>query len=253
MADHGQRIRSAVSRPTPPDARNADSPSDPTAARHARRGDPRDHDQPLSPWQPRDACGVGFVAQQAGERSHRVTRLALEAVSRVAHRGASATDKSGDGAGLLTQIPHRLFRRDADRWGGTLAPGRPFGVGMFFLPIPPAARGRAVALIDAVLAADGVPMLGWRDVPVEPSSLGATARGSMPHIAQVLVGAPTGAEDDAAWERALFLARREMERRAASEGLAPFYCCSLSCRTIVYKAMLTGSQLPRFYTDFRYP
>ena len=110
-----------------------------------------------------------------------------------------------------------------------------------------------MALIDAVLAADGVPMLGWRDVPVEPSSLGATARGSMPHIAQVLVGAPTGAEDDAAWERALFLARREMERRAASEGLAPFYCCSLSCRTIVYKAMLTGGQLPRFYTDFRYP
>ncbi|MBK9407677.1 MAG: glutamate synthase large subunit [Gemmatimonadetes bacterium] len=248
MADHGQRIRSADSRSTPLVPTHTLAPDE----RHARRGSPDDA-SPSSPWRPRDACGVGFIAQQSGERSHEVTRLALEAVSRVAHRGASSTDKSGDGAGLLTQIPYRLFRRDADRWGGVLAPGQPFAVGMFFLPVQPAARTRAAALIERVLAADALPLLGWREVPVDPMALGSTARASMPYIAQVLVGQPAGMDDPATWERALYLARREMEREAAREGLAPFYCCSMSCRTIVYKAMLTGSQLPRFYTDFKYP
>ncbi len=227
----------------------AERPHDP---RHARRGDPL-AEAPDGPWRPRDACGVGFIAMRSGERSHDVTRLALEAVSRVAHRGASSTDRSGDGAGLLTQIPFRLFRRDAERWGGAIAPGAPFGVGMFFLPAELSAHARAVALIESVLAADGIPMLGWRDVPVDPEALGSTARASMPRIAQLLVGRPAGAEDATAWERALYLARREIARRAERERLRPLYCCSLSCRTIVYKAMLTGTQLPRFYTDFRYP
>ncbi len=252
MADHGQRIRSAVS-PSPAHSPHHTAPGAvDTDARHARRGSPEDESLG-SPWRPHDACGVGFIARQSGERSHEVTRLALEAVARVAHRGASSSDGSGDGAGLLTQLPHRLFRRDAERFGMVIEPGAPFAVGMFFLPVPPAARARAVAHVEAVLAADGIPLIGWRDVPVDPMALGVTARRSSPHIAQVLVGMPSYVADDNAFERALFLARREMERRVSAEGLAPFYCSSFSCRTIVYKAMLTGGQLPSFYTDFKYP
>ncbi len=189
MADHGQRIRSAVS-PVPPAMRRGDPEHALVAdARHARRGGPEDESLG-SPWRPHDACGVGFIARQSGERSHEVTRLALEAVARVAHRGASSSDGSGDGAGLLTQIPHRLFRRNAERFGTVIEPGAPFAVGMFFLPVPPQARARAVAHVEAVLAADGIPLLGWRAVPVDPMALGATARRSSPHIAQVLVGMP---------------------------------------------------------------
>ncbi len=231
MADHGQRIRSAVSPTDSATAAGSRAPTLVADARHARRGGPED-ESAGSPWRPHDACGVGFIARQSGERSHEVTRLALEAVARVAHRGASSSDNSGDGAGLLTQIPHRLFRRNADRFGTVLPPGAPFAVGMFFLPVPPAARARAVAHVQEILAADGIPLLGWRDVPVDPSALGATARASSPHIAQVLVGLPPYAADDSAWERAVYLARREMERRVAAEGRAPFYCCSFSCRTI---------------------
>jgi len=256
MADNGQRIRSAVSR-TEPQARlatdrAANGPHNAPHPRNARRGGP-DEVFDASPWRERDACGVGFVARTSGQRSHEITRLALTAVSRVAHRGASSSDASGDGAGLLTQIPARLLRRDAERWGGQLESGRPFGVGMFFLPVAPAGRARARSLVESVLSSDGIPLLGWRDVPVEPDVLGAAARASMPHIVQALVGCPAAASSVSDWELALYLARREMERRALGCGLAPFYCASFSCRTIVYKAMLSGAQLPRFFTDFRYP
>ncbi len=108
-------------------------------------------------------------------------------------------------------------------------------------------------MIEEVLAGDGIPFLGWRDVPVNPGALGPTALASCPVIRQVLVGRPALAPDEDAWERALYLARREMERRAEELNLPGFYACSLSCRTVVYKALLTGTQLSAFYTDFRYP
>jgi glutamate synthase domain-containing protein 2/glutamate synthase domain-containing protein 1/glutamate synthase domain-containing protein 3 len=232
MADSGQRIHPAGTDP-----------------RHAPRV--ADHAGPLSPFREHDACGVGFVARASGARSHEVVALAVEAVARVQHRGAASTDRSGDGAGLLTQIPHRLFYRDAYRLGLRLEPARPFGVGAFFLPTG-APGAAATALIEMVLAADGIPFLGWRDVPINPDALGPTARASCPVIVQALVGRPERCADEDAWERALYLARREMERRAEELGLAPFYVCSLSCRTIVYKALLTGTLLPTFYPDLAY-
>jgi glutamate synthase (NADPH/NADH) large chain/glutamate synthase (ferredoxin) len=200
-----------------------------------------------------DACGVGFVAHASGVRSHEVVSMALEAAARVAHRGAASTDNSGDGAGLLTQIPHRLFYRDAYRLGLHLQPGLPFGVGALFLPREPQALRESVELVEAVLAEDGIPFLGWRDVPTNPAALGPTALTSCPVIRQVLVGRPALAADEQQWEQALYLSRREMERRAEERGLSGMYVCSLSCRTIVYKALLTGTQLPAFFTDFRYP
>jgi glutamate synthase (NADPH/NADH) large chain/glutamate synthase (ferredoxin) len=208
---------------------------------------------PLDPWRERDACGTGVVARASGQRSHEVVAMALEAVARVAHRGAASTDNSGDGAGLLTQIPHRLFFRDAYRLGLRLQPGRPFGVGTFFLPAEPDALAASAALVESVFADDGIPFLGWRDVPTNPAALGPTARVACPVIRQAFVGLPAGGPDEEGWERELYLARREMERRAEERGLRGFYVPSLSCRTIVYKALLTGTQLPVFYTDFRYP
>jgi glutamate synthase (ferredoxin) len=238
MAANGQRIHPAGSRSRSPHPdRHAAVPADPA----------------LDPAREHDACGVGLVATASGVRSHEVVSMALEAVARVAHRGAASTDNSGDGAGLLTQIPARLFYRDAYRLGLRLQPGLPFGVGTFFLPRPPEALAASVRMIEEVLAGDGVPFLGWRDVPVNPGALGPTALASCPVIRQVLVGRPALAPDEGAWERALYLARREMERRAGELDLPGFYACSLSCRTVVYKALLTGTQLSAFYTDFRFP
>src|SRR2546426_9858470 len=117
----------------------------------------------LDPWREHDACGVGFVARASGHRSADIARLALQALAPGAHRGAAATDRSGDGAGLLTQIPAPLFYREAASRGLALAPGQPFAVGSFFLPREHDAFGRATAIIEEVLCREGLPVLGWRD------------------------------------------------------------------------------------------
>src|SRR5213082_1488474 len=222
---------------------------DRTRWRHARAPD-------LDPWREQDACGVGFVARASGERSHAVTLLALEALKRVAHRGAAASDSSGDGAGVLTQIPAPLFYREALRQGLPLEPGQPFAVGMFFLPREAAALARVTAIIEDVLRGDGLPVLGWREVPVRGDVLGAGARATCPTIRLVLIGpAADRRGDTAAWERALYLARKTIDARVADAGpgLDPFFVCSLSARTIVYKALLTGTQLGAFFPDLESP
>jgi glutamate synthase (NADPH/NADH) large chain/glutamate synthase (ferredoxin) len=180
-----------------------------------------------------------------------VVQLALTAVARLAHRGAASHDYSGDGAGVLTQIPRRLFVQEAGRMGIPLAPEQPFAVGAFFLPPEAAPLAHAMTLIEEVLRADGFPLLGWREVPTRPAELGATAQATCPAVWQVLVGEPAGTRSEEAWESALYLARRVIERRVAEAGLNPFFACSLSCRTVVYKALLTGPQLPSFFDDLR--
>jgi glutamate synthase (NADPH/NADH) large chain/glutamate synthase (ferredoxin) len=190
---------------------------------------------------------VGFVAHAAGERSHIVLRMALTAVARLAHRGAASNDHSGDGAGVLTQIPRRLL--------DPVAGDRPFALGMFFLPQPGPALDRAVTLIENAVAEAGLSVIGWRDVPVDSTVLGPLARANQPTVRQAVVGEPLPPQsgDEDAWERRLYLARRVIERRAADQGIAPLFVCSLSCRTVVYKALLTGTELPAFYPDLRSP
>src|SRR5216110_1111476 len=207
----------------------------------------------LDPWREHDACGVGFVARASGHRSADIARLALQALARVAHRGAAATDRSGDGAGLLTQIPAPLFYREAASRGIALAPGQPFAVGAFYLPREHDALGCATSIIEEVLQGEGLPVLAWRDVPLDVNELGAGARRSCPTIRQAIVAAPVerGSFDETTWERSLYLARRTIERRIADAGpgLDPFFVCSLSCRTLVYKALLSGTQLAGFFPD----
>ena len=220
------------------------------ARAHELRGSLQD-DATGSPYAPRDACGVGFIARQSGERTHEVVQLALEASARLAHRGASATDSSADGAGLLTQIPRRFFVLAASRLGIHVSADATIAVGMCFLPVDATACAQSVALLEEVLRADGLPVLGWRDVPVRPDVLGPSARSAMPIIRQVLIGRPEGA-DDTDWERQLYLSRREIEHRATARDLS-LYICSMSCRTLVYKGLLTGGQLGEFFPDLREP
>ena len=197
----------------------------------------------LDPWRERDACGVGFVARADGDRTNDILAMALTAVARLAHRGAASNDKSGDGAGVLTQIPHRLLG---------VGPVERVALGMFFLPQSAPARDLAIDLIETVLVGLGMSVLGWRVVPVDATVLGPLAAASQPAIRQVFVGPPSGPMNAQVWERRLYLARRVIERRAADAGL-PVFACSLSCRTVVYKALLVGTELPGFYADLRSP
>ncbi|MEO8450511.1 MAG: glutamate synthase large subunit [Gemmatimonadota bacterium] len=244
MADPGQRIRSAGC--TNP-ARLEVSTTSTHASRHGARP-VLDGAGPLCPGREQDACGVGFIANQSGERSPEVLALALEALARVAHRGAASTDKSGDGAGILSQIPREFFEAESRSGRVPFRLENRFAVGMFFLPADAALRSGARDLIESVCRDSGLPVLGWRDVPVDPNALGPTARESSPRIQQLFLGRPAATLDDDDWERALYLARRDMELTAQRDRVA-FYACSLSCRTIVYKAQLIGAQLPLFYPD----
>ena len=197
----------------------------------------------LDPWRERDACGVGFVARADGLRSTEILAMALTAVARLAHRGAASNDRSGDGAGVLTQIPHRLLG---------VGPAERVALGMFFLPPGGPALDLAVDMIEGVIVSLGMSVLGWRVVPVDGSVLGPLAAASQPTIRQLFVGPPRGPANSQAWERRLYLARRLIERKAAQDGLQLFVC-SLSCRTVVYKALLVGTELPHFYADLRSP
>ena len=197
----------------------------------------------LDPWRERDACGVGFVARADGGRGHDILAMALTAVARLAHRGAASNDKSGDGAGVLTHIPHRLLG---------VGPVERVALGMFFLPQAGPARDIAIDLIETVLVSLGMSVLGWRVVPVDATVLGPLAATSQPTIRQLFIGPPSGPANAQAWERRLYLARRVIERRAASAGI-PVFVCSLSCRTVVYKALLVGTELPGFYADLQSP
>jgi glutamate synthase (NADPH/NADH) large chain/glutamate synthase (ferredoxin) len=197
----------------------------------------------LDPWRERDACGVGFVARADGARTHDILAMALTAVARLAHRGAASNDRSGDGAGVLTQIPHRLLG---------VGPVERVALGMFFLPQQGRGLGVAMDLIESALVTLGMSVLGWRVVPVEAGVLGPLAAASQPVIRQVFIGPPSGPANVQAWERRLYLARRVIERRAAKAGVDVFVC-SLSCRTVVYKALLVGTELPGLYADLRSP
>jgi glutamate synthase (ferredoxin) len=199
----------------------------------------------------RDACGIGFVADVEGRRTHTILRQAVGALRNLVHRGAvSADGRSGDGAGVTTQIPFRMLARDLRQRGLELNDPEDLALGMFF--VPPEHEDLCREIVEAALEEGGLRRIAWRDVPVSPEALGDAARASMPRILQALIGRPTGF-DDAGYERRLYLIRRRIERRAAAAGVRDFYVPSLSHRTVVYKGLMVAPQLERFYPDLQDP
>ncbi len=207
-----------------------------------------------SPGQEHDACGVGFVASVKGVRSHAILRHALTALRNLAHRGAIDADaKTGDGAGVMTQIPHKLLAAEVRKLGHRLYHDEDLGVGFVFLPHDNAyAQARAKAIVKKVIAKRGLFLFGWREVPVHLRVLGEKAQMTMPRIEQVLVGRPADLDDDE-YERRLFLIRNEVEKRAAEAEIKHFYIPSFSHRTIIYKGLLTSPTLETFYKDLTSP
>ena len=205
----------------------------------------------------RDACGVGLVADIGGRKSHEILDKGLEVLVNLAHRGACGCDPlTGDGAGLLIQIPHDFYRVRCAAEGIELpAPGE-YGVGMVFLPPDDARRSACEALVQQSIEAEGQRFLGWRDVPVDSSAIGFIAQESQPRIRQVFVGRGAGVADEAHFERKLYVIRKVVERAVDSmddEIRRHFYVPSLSCNRVVYKGLLMGTQLKGFYPDLADP
>src|SRR5450755_1511744 len=155
-----------------------------------------------------DACGIGFVVNIKGEQSHEIILKGLEILINLAHRGACGCDaETGDGAGILIQIPHKFFARECHQLGFTLpAPGE-YGVGMVFLPVEPSHRLLAEGILERIAREEGLTVLGWRDTPVEVDAIGRIARASQPYIEQIFVGAPAGM-DTGTLERKLSIVRK---------------------------------------------
>ena len=194
-----------------------------------------------------DACGIALVAKLWGEASHAVVEKALDALGNLEHRGAEGADpNTGDGAGILIQIPDGFIRAVA---GVELPPPGRYGVGVCYLPTDPERRAELEQLVEDTVAAEGQTVIRWRDVPVDERYVGDTARLSAPVIRQVLVGASDEITDQDAFERKLYVIRRVLESEGGREIALP----SFSSRTLVYKGMLTAPQLPRFFTDLRDP
>jgi glutamate synthase (NADPH/NADH) large chain/glutamate synthase (ferredoxin) len=199
----------------------------------------------------RDACGVGFVAQVNGKRSRKILEYAITGCCNVVHRGAVDSDmKTGDGAGILTQIPHGILLPEVEKFGVNLEHPLDLAVGVFFLPQDETARLKIQLVAEGVLAKRNLKAIGWRLVPVNEKELGEKARRTMPHIMHLLIERPKSMDDNP-FERALFLARREIELKGKQQGLAEFYIPSMSHRTIIYKALLVATALEKFYLDLQ--
>src|SRR4051794_40014587 len=191
-----------------------------------------------------DACGIGAVARLDNKREHEVLERALDVLFRLEHRGAVGSEiDTGDGAGILFQVPDEFFRGVVDF---ELPPAGRYGVAMCFLTTDAAKRAEMEALLERVVAEEGQTLLGWRDVPVDPNVPGPSAAEVMPVVRQAFVGS-TLPEDstEIEFERRLYVIRRVIEAQAGSDLIFP----SFSCRTIVYKGMLTSPQVPAFYPD----
>jgi len=202
------------------------------------------------PDQERDACGVGFVADCSGQASYGILAMALECVTNLTHRGALDADaKTGDGAGVLLQVPRAFFAAEAERLGMKLERPEDLAVAMVFLPgRDEDAQRRSREALERGAADHGLAVGGWREVPVDPSVLGDAAARSQPRIEQLLLARGRGLDDDE-FERELFLARKAAERWAIAEGVEGFYVPSMSHRTVVYKGLLVAHQLKTFYRD----
>src|SRR5271170_844947 len=205
-----------------------------------------------------DACGLGFVVDMKGRNSHQLVSDALQILTNLDHRGAVGCEpNTGDGAGILIQVPHEFFVAEATKLGFRLPAFGQYGVGQLFLPKNSGEREAIKKELAKIISDEGQTVLGWRDVPVDNSSLGKTAVAAEPFMAQVFVGRNSAIKDDAAFERKLYVIRKVAEQKIRYGGKIAdgktFYVSSLSARTLTYKGMLMSEQVGKYYDDLRNP
>jgi Glutamate synthase domain 2 len=201
-----------------------------------------------------DACGVGFIADIRNRKSHEIVRQGLEILRNLTHRGAVGADPlAGDGAGILIQLPDAFLRAEAARQGVTLpAPGS-YAAAIVFLPQDPSLRAACETMVERLIKAEGQVLLGWREVPTDGSCLGETVKPTEPKVRMVLVGKGADCADQDAFERKLFVIRKQAENGVPAGADKDFYIPSLSSRTIVYKGMLLADQVGVYYRDLEDP
>jgi len=203
-----------------------------------------------------DACGMGFIVNLNGERSHDIVRKGIEILINLTHRGACGCDpETGDGAGITIQIPHEFFSRKCSELGFSLSEPGTYGVGMMFLPVEPKQRLICEGIVERVAKEEGLTVLGWRDTPVRGDAIGRTARATQPYIEQVFLrGAAHMTQDQL--ERKLYVVRRRAEKEVVETDLSEkefYYVPSMSSRLITYKGLLLAPQIDDFYKELRDP
>jgi len=207
----------------------------------------------FDPAQEKDSCGVGFIADIKGRKSHKIVEDALTILLNLEHRGAVGADpRAGDGAGILVQTPHKFFAKKAAELGFTLPPPGHYAVGVLFLPHDEAWRREVIDTYAAIAAQEGMTVLGWRDVPTDNSTLGETVKPTEPVHKQVFLGrgAKIASEDE--FERRLYILRKTISRTLYTKRerqTSQYYPVSISCRTVIYKGMFLADQLGTYYPD----
>ncbi|HPQ14146.1 MAG TPA: glutamate synthase large subunit [Bryobacteraceae bacterium] len=208
------------------------------------------------PSRERDACGIGFVADIKGRKSHDIITKGIQILVNLTHRGACGCDpETGDGAGVLIQVPHAFFARECAKFGFSLPNPGEYGVGMVFLPVEKHERLICEGILERIVREEGLTMLGWRDTPINANAIGRIARASQPYIEQVFIQRAPGMDQDAL-ERKLYVVRKRVEAEIAASdirGKGFFYIPSLSSRTIVYKGLLLAPQIANFYKELSDP
>ena len=207
------------------------------------------------PAQERDACGGGFIADMHDRRTHAIVEQGLKILENLDHRGAVGADpKMGDGCGILTQIPHGFFAEECSRLGFELPPAGEYAIGQLFMPKAEEPRAIIREIVESALAAEGLPLLGWRDVPVDPEDLGEAVKATEPHHQQVFIGRPASVADQDSFERRVYVARKVISNKVYGlddSRVKEFYPVSVSTRTIVYKGMVLVTQLGNYFLDLK--
>ncbi len=204
-----------------------------------------------------DSCGVGFVVDIQGKKSHEIIRQALTILLNLRHRGACGCEENtGDGAGILFQLPHKFFKEVCSGVGVSIPGPKEYGVGMVYLPPNPQERKACEKLFEQIIKEEGQTVLGWRTTPTSNQLLGNSAKASEPVVRQIFIGRSSKLQEDMAFERKLYVIRRRVEnaiRYGGVKGGQYFYVPSLSYRTIVYKGMLMSEQVEPFYGELSHP
>ncbi|MDD4956381.1 MAG: glutamate synthase large subunit [Candidatus Omnitrophica bacterium] len=200
-----------------------------------------------------DSCGVGFVCDIKGRKSHDIIEKAIKVLEHMSHRGAVGADPAtGDGAGILMQIPHEYYKKECAAFNIDLpGPGK-YGTGIVFLPTKGEELSSCTEIFDRVIEEEGQELLGWRDMPVDDSAIGKGARATQPRIRQVFIASKTGKEDPLAFERKLYIIRKRVEnevRASTIEQKSYFYITNISARTVSYKGLLMPEQVRNFYPE----